>query len=96
MAEYYTVRKERSATALNVPGPPVVVTATSTETVYISDYDRQREGLLLNDLDEGWASELRRYLGIVERDVVKDTDLVEWWQVSYSFIYTSLLAINSF
>jgi hypothetical protein len=27
------------------------------------------------------ASELRRYLGTMQRDVTKDTDIVEWWQV---------------
>jgi hypothetical protein len=54
--------------------------------VYISEYDRQRETLISDDLEEGWASELRRYLGVVQRDVKKDTDLVKWWQVSNLFI----------
>ena len=85
MAEYYKNRP--SATALNVPRPAIVVddhagAATSTETVYISEYDRQRETLLSDDLEEGWASEFRRYFGAVQRDVKKDTDLVKWWQVS--------------
>lgn len=84
---------------LNVPNPTVVSdstgAATSTETAYISEFDRQRKALLSDDLEEGWASELRRYLGVVQRDVKKDTDLVEWWQVSYLFISTSSLAINS-
>jgi len=40
-----------------------------------------REALLATDAEEGWASKLRRYLGTMQRDVMKDTDLVEWWQV---------------
>lgn len=94
MAEYY--RNRPSATA---SGPAVVDgsagAATSTETVYISEYDRQREALLSDDLEEGWASELRRYLGVVQRDVKKDTDLVKWWQVSDLFISYSSLTVNS-
>jgi hypothetical protein len=99
MAEYYAYRP--AATTLNVTGPAVNVkndpggAATSTETVYISEYDRQCDALLSNDLEEGWASELRRYLGVVERGVKKDDDLVEWWQVSNSFTSTGSLAINS-
>ena len=39
------------------------------------------------DTDEGWAAELRRYLATMQCDVEKDTDLVEWWQVSNNLIY---------
>jgi hypothetical protein len=39
------------------------------------------EALLATDAEEGWTSELRRYLGTMQQDVTKDTDLVEWWQV---------------
>ena len=107
MAEYYKDRP--SATALDVSGSAVIVddadgaatsaeTTTSTKTVpgYISEFDRQREALLSDDMDEGWASELRRYLSVVERDVKKDADLVEWWQVSNLLIFTSSLTFKSF
>ena len=98
MAEYYKNRP--SATALDMSGSQVVAddsdgAATSTDMVYISEYDKQLETLLSDDLEEGWASELRRYLGIVDCDVKKDADLVEWWQVSYLFLSTSSLTINS-
>jgi hypothetical protein len=96
MAEYYKNRP--STTMPNVPGPASNINgaAVSTETLYMSEYDKQRDALLSDDLDEGWASELRRYLGVVQRDVKKDTDLVEWWQVSNLFIFIpSSLAINS-
>lgn len=61
MAEYYKNRP--SATALDMSGSQVVAddsggAATSTDTVYISEYDKQLETLLSDDLEEGWASEL--------------------------------------
>jgi len=56
----------------------------------LSEYDKVRQTLLTTDMEEGWSSELHRYLGTMQRDVTKDTDLVEWWQVSryLSFCYT--------
>ena len=97
MAEYYKNRPSTSTRAINASGAAVVVAgaATSTETVYISEYDRRREALLSDDLEEGWASELRRYLEVVERDVKKDADLVEWWQVSNLFISTTLSSLTT-
>ena len=55
---------------------------TSSETATLSEFDKHRETLLSEDTEEGWASELRRYLGTMQRDVTKQTDIVEWWQVS--------------
>src|SRR5271155_403658 len=48
----------------------------------VSEFDKHRESLLSDDLEEGWASELRRYLGTMQRNVKKDTNIVEWGQVS--------------
>jgi hypothetical protein len=50
----------------------------------LSEFDKLRETLLTDDMEEGWASELRRYLSTMQRDVSKETDLVEWWQVVLS------------
>ena len=36
-------------------------------------------------LAEGWVPELRRYLETMHRDIKKDVDIVEWWQVSAHF-----------
>jgi hypothetical protein len=47
----------------------------------MSDFDKHRQTLLANDAEEGWASELCRYLSTMQRDVEKETDLIEWWQV---------------
>jgi hypothetical protein len=55
---------------------------TSSETATLSEFDKHRETLLSEDTEEGWASELRRYLSTMQRDVTKQTDIVEWWQVS--------------
>src|SRR3979411_2758392 len=48
----------------------------------LSDYDKYCETLLSNNAEEGWASELRRYLSMMQRDVTRETDVVEWWQAS--------------
>jgi hypothetical protein len=57
------------------------LTECATQAPVLSEFDKLRESLLTDDAEEGWASELRRYLGRMERDVTKETDLVEWWQV---------------
>ena len=58
-----------------------VATATGDAPI-LSEFDKHREWLLSDDVEEGWASELRRYLSTVQQDVKKDVDIVEWWQVS--------------
>ena len=73
MAEYYSHRGpsapsqklNRADAAANSNGPD------------LSEFDKLRETLLTDDVEEGWASELRRYLGSMQREVTKDTDLVE-------------------
>jgi hypothetical protein len=71
MAEYYRNRTSNT-------DPERVTENNATE---LSDFDKHRQTLLMDDAEEGWASELRRYLGTMQRDIKKDTDLVEWWQV---------------
>jgi hypothetical protein len=41
----------------------------------LSEFDKLRETLLTDDMEEGWASELRRYLSTMQQDVSKKTDL---------------------
>lgn len=76
MARYYRSR------------PPPIPHQTSAEdreeaspAYILSEFDKLRQTLLTNDAEEGWASELRRYLSTMQRDVTKETDLVKWWQV---------------
>ena len=48
----------------------------------LSEFDRHRLNLLSNQAeDEGWQSEMCRYLKDLPADVTKDTDIVKWWQV---------------
>ena len=81
MAEYYS---NRSPVALL----PITDTSDPLEDcdITVTDFDKHRETLLSNDDrdEEGWESELRRYLGTVQRDIKKDVDVVKWWQVSLS------------
>jgi hypothetical protein len=84
MAKYYNNRlRPTSAVAVNIPAND----AEEPQASEMSEYDKHRISLLTADVEEGWASELRRYLGTMQRDVKKDTDLVEWWQVIYYNIF---------
>ena len=58
--------------------------------ITISEFDKHRESLLIDDAEEGWASKLYCYLGTMQHDIKKDSDIVEWWQVSFSI--TKMLA----
>ena len=80
MAEYYKIRP--------FVGPTPASASDTTPSITISEFDRHRETLLSDDAEEGWASELRRYLGTMQRDIKKDSDIVEWWQVSPSHSFT--------
>jgi hypothetical protein len=83
MAEYYKNRTCGTSTnTVNVD----METDGGGDAIEMSEFDKHRETLLMDDAKEGWASELRRYLGTMQRDVKKETDLVEWWQVN-SFVY---------
>jgi hypothetical protein len=76
MARYYASR----------PSVTVVIAEESDNeaigALKVSEFYKHHETLLTGDAAEGWASELRRYLGSMQRDVKKDTDVVKWWQVS--------------
>jgi hypothetical protein len=51
----------------------------------ISEYDQYYQTLVEMDDDKGWASKLKYYLKDRPADVLKETDIVQWWQVcSYS------------
>ena len=75
MAEYY--KNSSSSTAVDIN----MEKEGEDNDTQMSEFDKHRETLLMDDAKEGWASELRRYLGTMQRDVKKDTDLVKWWQV---------------
>ena len=81
MSEYYRTRPSAAPTAKG-PESAGNEEPTSGAGRTLSEYDKHRETLLSNDTEEGWSSELRCYLSGMQWDVKKDTDIVEWWQVS--------------
>ena len=84
MAEYYRTRPSVAANPITTNPDP---------SITLSEFDKHRETLLLNEVEEGWVPELRRYLETMQRDIKKDADIVEWWQVSCSFTKILLLLI---
>lgn len=78
MAQYYKNRPRAS----DAPAAEVgIVTDDVADVPVLSEFDKHRKQLLTDDAQEGWVSELRRYLSTMQGDVTKVTDLVEWWQV---------------
>jgi hypothetical protein len=71
MAQYYNHRPVTTPQPVTPRNPPADVRV-------LSEYDKLRETLLTDDAEEGWASELHRYLHAMQRNVTKETDLVEW------------------
>lgn len=58
------------------------VSKDSASTPVLSEFDKHHETLLMADTKEGQASELWHYFGVMQCNVIKKMDLVEWWQVS--------------
>ncbi len=85
MARYYADRPSVTRQTLATRESPVI-----TDAPILSEFDKLRETLLTDDIEEGWSSELHRYLSTMQREVTKDTDLVEWWQVSCFLQFTSI------
>ena len=90
MAQYYNTRPFAVAAQDESSDNAIVPAKASSST--LSEFDKLRKTLLTDDAEEGWAAELRRYLGMMQREVEKDTDIVEWWQVSI-LVYTNILSI---
>lgn len=78
MAEYYNNRPSVA---------PASVTSNSEPSIALSEFNKHWESLLSNDIEEGWAAELRSYLETIHRDIKKDSDIVEWWQVRFFFLF---------
>lgn len=91
MAQYYNTRPR----AIPLQNNPVTPDDDDDPSV-LSEFDKHRETLLTADAEEGWASELRRYIGTMQREVTKNTDLVEWWQVSNEFPWNLFTHLSLF
>jgi hypothetical protein len=68
------------------PDPPHI--AAQPDSIS-SDFNRHRLTLISEEQEEGWQAEIRRYLRDLPANVSKNTDVVEWWQVSIPLIFTS-------
>ena len=69
----------------NLPGADNIL-QPENESI-LSEFDCHCLTLLSNQSkleDEGWQSEMHRYLKDLPADVTKDTDIVKWWQVRAS------------
>ena len=73
---------------------PNVTDEGEAATEAISEFNKHH-GTLLSDDTEGWALELGHYLGTMQQDVKKDTDIVKWWQVSSLACLETFLFANS-
>jgi hypothetical protein len=84
MEQYW---KARPTTPLIAPtDDPNNPTQPSHESL-LSEFDRHRLALLSSHAqNDGWQSEMRRYLKHIPADVTKDTDIVKWWEVYISII----------
>lgn len=79
MEEYWQSRPK--------PAPAQATNPIDLSSTNLSEFDRLRHTLVAQEEhEEGWAAELRRYLKGMPADVSKETDIVQWWQVSSPFI----------
>jgi hypothetical protein len=62
----------------------------------LSEFDRHRLSLLASqdEEEEGWQSEMRRYLKDLPANVRRDTDIVKWWQVCVGISIYSIKLSN--
>jgi hypothetical protein len=87
MEKYYMTRPGAKPTpSAALPSDTNAGFLALTQGDVMSEFDRFRIGRVTRDSEEGWTSELRRYLKDLPDDVTKDTDIVEWWQVWLSFL----------
>jgi hypothetical protein len=90
--EKYWQNCPRSST-ITTPSTPTndadITTTTTTSPSVMSDFDRYHRTLVANEEDEGWQSELRRYLKDMPADVTVETDIICYWQVCHFFLFYS-------
>ena len=68
---------------LAAPANEENATAPAAKATGEGDYDRARAARLRNaHAEDGWKTELRRYMDDPMADIVKNVDTVEWWSVS--------------
>lgn len=83
MEDYWSRQPRAQSTS---PSTSTSMNTAPPRTSILSDYDQYRQSLMASEDDEGWAAELRYYLKDMPADVTKETDIVEWWQVSFVYL----------
>ena len=58
---------------------PALTLLTKSDSI-LSDFDRHHL-MLLSGQEDRWQAELRRYLKDMPTNVMKETNIMEWWQV---------------
>jgi hypothetical protein len=85
MEKYWKNRRRSSPTTSGTVTTPGTGSMTPTNNEasasVMSDFDRYRRSLVALEEDEGWESELWRYLKDMPADVTADTDIIHYWQV---------------
>ncbi|KAG6824690.1 hypothetical protein H0H87_011278 [Tephrocybe sp. NHM501043] len=65
------------------------VPKTQPGTIIFDDFDLHCQTLLTHEDSEGWQAELCQYLKDVPADILRDTDIVEYWQVCEDLLLLS-------
>ena len=79
MAQYYQTHPSLIPVQMNT-----VDMENGAKAPMLSEFNKLCETLLTADAKEGWASELCHYLSTMQHEVMKTTDLIEWWQIRSS------------
>jgi hypothetical protein len=92
MADYWINRPQVAKAAANNDPGHSTSSAWLQEDSLLSEYDLHRQSLILQEADEEWSSEIRRYLKEVPADVTRATDIVKWWS-DHAKVYPTLARI---
>lgn len=81
--EKYWESHPRSTQSTGIPTNDADIQVTAS---VMSDFDRYHRRLVSIEDDEGWQSELRRYLKDMPAEVTAETDIIRYWQVRVHFL----------
>lgn len=94
MEKYWENRPRSSPITNPTPTNNNDITPTSASTGIMSEFDRYRRTLVATE-EDGWQSELRRYLKDVPPDVTAETDVIRYWQVCHFISFYYLVCLTS-
>ena len=91
MEQYWRPRAPTNPTTSTGTTQP---TRTMVDRPVMSDFDKYRLTLISPDDGEDWMSEKRRYLKEMPTDILRKSDIIQWWQVRYLPICYHFLCSN--